>query len=108
MPTKRKNEALVDIDLYNFIKEKKKYLKKWTVKKTSNKYIQEQLDIASKKQTDKRGEPDLIYINEDKRLLILIENKDSIKYHISKKGGNPVLYAVDGIRHYLSFFIIEN
>lgn len=107
MANKRKNEAKVDIDLFNFIRDTKKYKKKWTVKKTDNKHIQECLDIASKKANDKRGEPDLIYINEDKKLLILIENKDSIKNHISKEGTSPIMYAVDGVKHYLSYFINE-
>ena len=42
--------------------------------------------------------------NENKKLLILIENKDSIKDHSSEKRDKPVNYAVDGILHYLSFF----
>ena len=37
-------------------------------------------------------------------MLILIENKDSIKYHTSEKENNPQKYAVDGIKHYLKFF----
>ncbi|HEX2786285.1 MAG TPA: N-6 DNA methylase [Ignavibacteria bacterium] len=105
----RKNEAQVDIDLYNYIRDNKKYKKKWILRKTDNKYLQECLDIASKKISEKRGEPDLIYINEDKRLLILIENKDSTKYHFSKKGNtDPQLYAIDGIKHYLSFLLASN
>ncbi len=31
---KRKNEALADINLYNFIRDNKKYKMKWVVKKT--------------------------------------------------------------------------
>ncbi len=108
MENERKNEALVDINLYNFIRDNKKYKMKWFVKKTKNKYIQECLDIASKKSNANRGEPDLIYVNENKKLLILIENKYSIKYHESKNGNNPVSYAVDGVKHYLSFFLSDN
>ncbi len=51
-----------------------------------------------------RGEPDLIYLNEAKKLLILIENKDKITDHKSKNGSRPKDYAVDGIKHYLKFF----
>lgn len=108
MTTERKNEAKVDIDLYNYIRDHKKYKKEWTVKKVENRYIQECLDIASKKANNQRGEPDLIYINEDKKLLILIENKENVNFHNSKNGNNPIYYAVDGIKHYLSFFLLDN
>ena len=100
----RKNEAIKDINLYNFISKNKKYSYSWTVKKTENEAIQECLDKSSKSGAENRGEPDLIYINENKKLLILIENKDSIKDHKSKDGKNPKNYAVDGIKHYLTFF----
>ena len=100
----RKNEAIKDINLYNFISSNKKYSYSWTVKKTENEAIQECLDKSSKSGAENRGEPDLIYINENKKLLILIENKDSIKDHKSKDGKNPKNYAVDGIKHYLTFF----
>ena len=104
MAKKRKNEAQVDIDLFNFISTTKKYSHKWSTKKSSNKYVQEVLDISSKKGTGQRGEPDLIYVNDRKHLLILVENKDSIKDHTSKNENKPISYAVDGIKHYLSFF----
>ncbi|MBU1855156.1 MAG: type II restriction endonuclease subunit M, partial [Nanoarchaeota archaeon] len=100
----RKNEAKTDINLFNFIKDNRIYSKSWTVKKQSNKYIQFLLDKSSKKGTGNKGYPDLIYVNEIKKLLILIENKDSIKNHISKNENKPVDFAVDGIKHYLSFF----
>ncbi len=103
----RKNEARTDINLFNFITENKIYNNKWTVRKQDNEYIQEILDKTSKKETGNHGFPDLIYVNENKRLLILIENKDSIKNHISKNGDNIVDFAVDGVRHYLSFFTNE-
>lgn len=100
----RKNEAVTDITLFNYLKDIKEYSENWTVKKTSNVAIQECLDKSSKKIVENRGEPDLIYINVIKKLLILIENKDSIKDHKSKDGKNADRCAVDGIRHYLSFF----
>lgn len=50
----------------------------------------------------------MIYINEHKKLLILIENKDLIKDHQSKDGKNAKGYAVDGIKHYLGYFTDEN
>lgn len=104
MTNLRKNEAKGDINLFNFIKENRIYSKDWTVQKQNNKFIQEILDKTSKKGTGNKGYPDLIYVNENKKLLILIENKDQIKNHISKNEDNPVDFAVDGIKHYLSFF----
>jgi len=103
----RKNEAKTDIILFNFIKENRQYTNVWNVQKQDNKYIQEILDKTSKKETGKHGYPDLIYVNETKKLLILIENKDHIKNHVSKNEDKPTDYAVDGIKHYLSFFTNE-
>ena len=103
----RKNEAKTDINLFNYIKENRLYSKNWTVQKQSNKYIQEILYKTSKKGTGKHGYPDLIYVNENKKLLILIENKDQIKNHISKNEDKPMDFAVDGIKHYLSFFTTD-
>ncbi len=104
MTNLRKNEAKGDINLFNFIKENRIYSKDWTVQKQNNKFIQEILDKTSKKGNGNKGYPDLIYVNENKKLLILIENKDQIKSHVSKNEDNPVDFAVDGIKHYLSFF----
>ena len=104
MSYERKNEAKKDILLYNYIRDNKKYNKPWDIKKTDNSIIQSILDTTSKRKTGNRGEPDLIYINEDKKLLILLENKDTIKQHQSKNGDDSENYAVDGVKHYLSFF----
>jgi len=104
MVNKRKNEAKTDIDLFNYIKDNRIFSKNWTVQKQDNKYIQEILDKTSKKETGNQGYPDLIYVNETKKLLILVENKDQVKNHISKTENKPVDFAVDGIKHYLSFF----
>ena len=101
---KQKNEAKKDLDLFLFLRDHKKYVNSWDVKKTTNGFVQEVLDKASKERTGNRGEPDLIYVNEAQHLLILIENKDSIEQHRSKEGNKPKEYAVDGIKHYLSFF----
>ena len=108
MTNLRKNEAKTDIDLFNFIKKSRVYSENWTVQKQNNKYIQEILDKTSKKGTGNHGYPDLIYVNENKKLLILIENKDQIKNHVSKSEDKPVDFAVDGIKHYLSFFTDDN
>lgn len=84
MAKKRKNESKVDIDLFNYLSNTKKYFNSWETKKTSNSYVQNVLDTSSKGGTGFRGEPDLIYINENKKILILVENKDSIGDHESK------------------------
>ena len=99
-----KNEAQKDIILFNYLKDKRNFSKTWNIKKTDNLELQEILKKASKKDNGERGEPDFIYLNEDKKLLILIENKDSIKDHISEKEDKPLIFAVDGIKHYLKFF----
>lgn len=107
MASKRKNEAKTDIELFNYLKDNRVYSKNWTVQKQSNKHIQKILDKTSKKGTGNQGYPDLIYLNENKKLLILVENKDQIKSHTSKTEDKPVDFAVDGIKHYLSFFTKE-
>ena len=101
-----KNEAKTDIDLFNYLTNSKNFSKTWVPKKTKNKHIQEVLSKATKSDTEEnRGEPDLIYLNEDKRILILVENKDKIKDHKSKNCDKPKDFAVDGIKHYLKFFL---
>jgi type I restriction enzyme M protein len=99
-----KNESKTDIELFNYLTNVKKFSSAWVPKKTENQHIQEILKKASKNGTENRGEPDLIYLNENRKLLILIENKDLIKDHKSKNGTKPKDYAVDGIKHYLNFF----
>lgn len=83
------------------------YSYQWVAKRTSNKCVQKVLSKASKKGTGERGEPDLIYINENKKLLILLENKYSVNDHESKRKDNPERYAVDGVKWYLHFFTKE-
>lgn len=105
----RKNETKTDFDLLTFINNNKDFDfdKTWELQKTTNKNIQNILDNSSKKGTGNHGSPDLIYINENKKILILVENKNLVKDHISKDKNNPVDFAVDGIKHYLSFFTQE-
>ncbi len=76
MATERKNEAKTDIKVFNFLSDVKKFSKEWNIKKVKNKAITECLSKASKSGKQNRGEPDLIYLNENRKLLILIENKD--------------------------------
>jgi type I restriction-modification system DNA methylase subunit len=67
--------------------------------------IKEILSEASKNGEGNEGVPDAIYENPDIKLLILAEVKPSISQHVSASGEiNPQKYAVDGAKHYLSFF----
>lgn len=75
----------------------------------NNNYVNDVLSHSSKNKTGKSGYPDGIYINEVKKLLILLEVKPDSSKHISKDGkSEPDKYAVDGIKHYLGFFLKEN
>lgn len=103
--TKSKNETEKDYFLRRYIESNLEFSHRWAQKKTSNKFVKEVLSKASKKKTGKRGEPDFIYVNDIAKLLILIENKDSINDHENRSvEDNPEQYAVDGIKWYISFF----
>ena len=98
-----KNEAQTDIDLFNYLTNDKVFAENWKTKKIINTHIVEVLSTATKSNTgNNRGEPDLIYFNENKKILILIENKDQIKDH---SGNNIKNNATAGIKHYLKFFL---
>ncbi len=98
-----KNEAQTDIDLFNYLINDKSFSKQWKTKRIDNTHITDVLSTATKSGTEQnRGEPDLIYLNENKKILILIENKDSIKDH---SGNNIRNNATAGIKHYLKFFL---
>lgn len=103
-----KDEAQTDIEPFNFLTNKRKFTKRWVPKKTTNQNIQNILSSASKSKKANRGEPDFIYLNEDKKLLILVENKNKINDHKSSMLDKPQRYAVDGILHYLHFFLKDN
>jgi len=102
--SERKNEVKRDFAIATLLSSSKKYSNKWEFQKTENAVIQSILDTSSKNKTGAHGYPDLIYVNESNKLLILIENKSSTKDHQSKNGNEPSKYAVDGVLHYLSFF----
>ena len=59
--------------------------------------INEILSHSSKKQNGKIGLPDFIYVNEKKKLLILVELKSTISQHEKE--------AIPQIKHYLSCFM---
>ena len=106
---KKRNESQKDVRFYNYVKTKRKFEFEWYSKRSENDDVQTILSKSSKKCNGEKGEPDFIYINEKNKLLILMENKDDISQHKNKNGiSQPVKYAVDGIIHYLSFFLHDN
>ncbi len=103
MARKDKNDSLV----YRYLLTLD-YEKTWD-NYTDNDQINLVLSKASKRGTGKGGFPDAIYVNDKIKLLILVEDKPSISQHISNVGKeDPEKYAVDGIKHYLSFFVPDN
>jgi len=96
-------ESDCDYFLRNLLEEKMS-ASEWRQKQINDQYVQPILNISSKKKTGNRGEPDFIYKNENSKLLVLIENKANTNQHKSVNGDDPIRYAVDGARHYLSFF----
>ncbi len=103
MAIKDKNDF--DIGVYLSSLE---YKKNWgNYPKNDN--IKSVLSNASKKQTNNQGFPDYIYINEDEQLLIIVEIKPNISLHSSSDNlSEPIKYAVDGVKHYLKFFLNDN
>lgn len=100
-----------ELELFEFFTYKKEYSQRWETKKcNSNDDIQKILNKSSKRCSGNIGRPDLIYCNNNKKFLILLENKPSIKDHQSKDVNkfNPQKYSVDGVKHYLSFFKKRN
>ena len=73
---------------------------------SKNKKLKQLLDIASKRNTGKRGSPEfIISIPSIIDAVIIIECKASVKDHERKKKEsiNPQKYAVDGVLHYANF-----
>ena len=101
------NESEADFRVRNCI-ESKSYSQQWHQQSIKDDYVQPVLDKASKSGTREIGRPDFIYKNEQKKLLILIENKSDLNYHVSKNEDRPIYYAVDGVKHYLSHFTNTN
>ena len=63
------------------------------------------LSSASKKNNGKQGFPDRVYVNEHEKLLILVEEKPTVKDH-----DNPDVEkgAISGVKWYLSRFLNTN
>ncbi|WP_373402680.1 class I SAM-dependent DNA methyltransferase [Candidatus Phytoplasma solani] len=106
-----KNESLIVNELYTFLENEKKFniKKNWESEKTKHKKIQNILNHSSKKNNNKIGKPDLIYVNEKEKLLILIEVKKDITKHESDDSDNneknASIFAVNGVKHYLKKFL---
>ena len=71
------------------------YSKEWK-EYSDNKYINEILNHASKKENGKEGLPDYIYVNENKQILIMIELKTNISQHEKE--------AIPQINHYINLY----
>lgn len=100
------NETQVSIDLFNYLTNNKNFSQQWRAKKVSNPEVIDILSTATKSEMGKyRGEPDLIYLNENKKLLIIVECKGEIQNH---EGEDVRKNATAGIKHYLKFFLSEN
>jgi type I restriction-modification system DNA methylase subunit len=99
MPKKDKNDTAVYRHLMKLV-----YRYTWD-QYTSNININEILKKASKNGSGHTGVPDDIYVNENEKLLILVEVKPTVSEHISKDGhSEPAKYAVDGAKWYADFF----
>jgi type I restriction enzyme M protein len=103
----KSNEQNIIIDIIGELQSKFIFKNKWrTEELKEQERIQKVLNIASKKNNGEIGKPDLLYYNEENKLLILGEVKPSINFHKSKllSEPDPIRYCVDGIVHYLNCF----
>ncbi|WP_099203516.1 HsdM family class I SAM-dependent methyltransferase [Miniphocaeibacter massiliensis] len=73
------------------------------IKLTEN--IYEVLGKASKKKNNNRGYPDRIYVNKQKRLMIILEEKNDIRLHDVEDITKGAIY---GVKWYLSRFLNKN
>lgn len=80
----------------------------WDDSQTANKLtdeIKQVLGTSSKKENQKIGYPDRIFVNAHNRFLVLVEEKSSIKDHENTDKGKG---AVSGVKWYLSRFFNFN
>lgn len=102
MPRKDKNDSRVYRELLSL-----DYECVWD-QYTSNATIASILQHASKSGSGNAGFPDDMYLNDRKKLLILVEVKPQIALHESPARDQPTKYAVDGILWYMKHFLPEN
>ena len=81
------------LNLIRYI-DNKEYFYTWE-EESKNSYVNSLLQHTSKQNNGKNGHPDLLYINEEKKILILLELKTSISQHEEAKSD---------IKHYLKFY----
>lgn len=86
------------------IRNTKSFKNNWEYELSADRDVSKALSRASKNKTDNQGKPDLLYVNRNEQLLILVEVKPKIGQHQSAEENNPSHYAVDGIKHYISYF----
>ncbi|WP_425364628.1 N-6 DNA methylase [Candidatus Tisiphia endosymbiont of Mystacides longicornis] len=109
-----KLEAVTDIIIINMLRSQNyidgnfnninKNVLVWA-RKAENSIINDILSNASKKQTGNQGYPEFIIYDQESNLVIVIENKSDIKYHIYEKDIVQCVadYAVNGALWYASF-----
>jgi type I restriction enzyme M protein len=98
----KKTEKTTDLIVWDFFNKHKETFK-FTIepKKTENNLIQKILKNSSKKGNNNVGFPEYIITFPDyPSLVIVIEDKNHIFLHESKKLNQPIKYAVDGAIHY--------
>ncbi len=111
---KKNEEFYLHSYIYQELTKKVKkglYRYEWTTNRSNSSEINTKLQKATKnakKLSNKgKGMPDLIYFNDETKLLILTELKKDVRLHTSNNLGkikNPKKFAVDGVLHYSSFF----
>lgn len=86
----------------------KMFQKTWS-RSTINEDVRSVLLTASKRQNGEPGYPDQVYVNETENLLILVEDKTNVTAHQSspETPDNPERYGVDGLKWYISRFMLS-
>lgn len=80
----------------------------WDDSQTASKLtpnVYEVLGTASKSQNQNRGYPDRIYINQNRELMVIVEEKNDVRLHNKPDINNG---AISGIKWYLSRFLNKN
>lgn len=80
----------------------------WDDSQTKNKLtpnVYEVLGTASKMKNNNRGYPDRIYINKERKLMIIVEEKNDVRLHDKRDIQDG---AIAGIKWYLSRFLNRN
>lgn len=100
----RTSEDTARARLFDYLQNAKSFQNPWELETTTDPTVTKALSRASKSGKGRPGKPDLIYVNRIRQLLILIEVKPAVGQHQSVNESYPQNYAVDGVKHYLSYF----